>query len=228
MQRFVTRALTKKAQRTLGQRKYTTKALSTSHRSVALESAKRLYSTAPVAEAVRDAGPLDNIMRSDGLNNSTEYVLVKLDQIVNWARKGSFWPMTFGLACCAVEMMHAAAARYDFDRLGIVFRASPRQSDCMIVAGTLTNKVRVQPFSVPVPHFDREDTLSISKFSRMRSSYFPKPRIRDGKTWKNRRFFVSIFLAFAAQQDHPNLNLTIETDIFTCNFVDGTRSAQGV
>ncbi len=49
--------------------------------------------------------------------------------------------MTFGLACCAVEMMHMAAARYDQDRLGIVFRASPRQSDVMIVAGTLTNKM---------------------------------------------------------------------------------------
>jgi NADH dehydrogenase (ubiquinone) Fe-S protein 7 len=49
--------------------------------------------------------------------------------------------MTFGLACCAVEMMHMAASRYDQDRIGIVFRASPRQSDCMIVAGTLTNKM---------------------------------------------------------------------------------------
>jgi NADH dehydrogenase (ubiquinone) Fe-S protein 7 len=56
-------------------------------------------------------------------------------------RKGSIWPMTFGLACCAVEMMHAAASRYDMDRFGIVFRASPRQSDVMIVAGTLTNKM---------------------------------------------------------------------------------------
>ena len=49
--------------------------------------------------------------------------------------------MTFGLACCAVEMMHVATARYDQDRFGIIFRASPRQSDCMIVAGTLTNKM---------------------------------------------------------------------------------------
>jgi NADH:ubiquinone oxidoreductase subunit B-like Fe-S oxidoreductase len=50
-------------------------------------------------------------------------------------------PMTFGLACCAVEMMHVGAARYDLDRFGIIFRPSPRQSDCMIVAGTLTNKM---------------------------------------------------------------------------------------
>ncbi|KAF8577738.1 NADH-quinone oxidoreductase [Ramaria rubella] len=73
--------------------------------------------------------------------NGAEYVLSTLDKIVNWARQGSMWPMTFGLACCAVEMMHMAAARYDQDRLGVVFRASPRQSDIMIVAGTLTNKM---------------------------------------------------------------------------------------
>ena len=70
-----------------------------------------------------------------------EYVVAKVDTLVNWARKGSIWPMTFGLACCAVEMMHAGAARYDLDRFGIIFRPSPRQSDCMIVAGTLTNKM---------------------------------------------------------------------------------------
>ena len=67
--------------------------------------------------------------------------MTKLDELVNWGRKGSMWPMTFGLACCAVEMMHSAASRYDMDRFGIVFRASPRQSDVMIVAGTLTNKM---------------------------------------------------------------------------------------
>ena len=55
--------------------------------------------------------------------------------------QSSLWPMTFGLACCAVEMMHFAAPRYDMDRFGITFRASPRQADCIIVAGTLTNKM---------------------------------------------------------------------------------------
>jgi NADH-quinone oxidoreductase subunit B len=69
------------------------------------------------------------------------FVLAKLDHLVNWARSGSLWPMTFGLACCAVEMMQAAASRYDMDRLGLVFRPSPRQSDVMIVAGTLCNKM---------------------------------------------------------------------------------------
>jgi NADH-quinone oxidoreductase subunit B len=72
---------------------------------------------------------------------NTGYVITKMDQLVNWARTGSLWPMTFGLACCAVEMMQAAASRYDLDRLGLVFRPSPRQSDVMIVAGTLTNKM---------------------------------------------------------------------------------------
>lgn len=80
-------------------------------------------------------------MRPAAAPPRAEYVLTKVDQVINWARKGSIWPMTFGLACCAVEMMHAAAARYDMDRFGIIFRASPRQSDVMIVAGTLTNKM---------------------------------------------------------------------------------------
>ena len=73
--------------------------------------------------------------------DNVEYTMSRVDDLVNWARKGSLWPMTFGLACCAVEMMHAAASRYDMDRFGMVFRASPRQSDVMIVAGTLTNKM---------------------------------------------------------------------------------------
>jgi len=71
----------------------------------------------------------------------TDHRSTTLDQIANWARQGSFWPLTFGLACCAVEMMHLSTPRYDQDRMGIIFRASPRQSDVMIVAGTLTNKM---------------------------------------------------------------------------------------
>jgi NADH-quinone oxidoreductase subunit B len=69
------------------------------------------------------------------------YFVTKLDELVRMARAGSLWPMTFGLACCAVEMMHTASSRYDMDRFGTVFRPSPRQSDVMIVAGTLTNKM---------------------------------------------------------------------------------------
>ena len=74
-------------------------------------------------------------------NNKLEYITTTIDKIIGWARAGSLWPLTFGLACCAVEMMHMAASRYDQDRLGIVFRASPRQADVIIVAGTLTNKM---------------------------------------------------------------------------------------
>ncbi|XP_070543361.1 NADH-quinone oxidoreductase subunit B 2-like [Ptychodera flava] len=74
-------------------------------------------------------------------SNVGDYVIARIDDVANWARRSSIWPMTFGLACCAVEMMHFASPRYDMDRFGIVFRASPRQSDVMIVAGTLTNKM---------------------------------------------------------------------------------------
>jgi len=73
--------------------------------------------------------------------NDKGYVVANFDKLVNWARTGSLWPMTFGLACCAVEMMQAAASRYDMDRFGVVFRPSPRQADVMIVAGTLCNKM---------------------------------------------------------------------------------------
>lgn len=70
-----------------------------------------------------------------------EWTVARLDDLLNWGRKSSIWPLTFGLACCAVEMMHIAAPRYDMDRYGVVFRASPRQADVIIVAGTLTNKM---------------------------------------------------------------------------------------
>jgi len=75
------------------------------------------------------------------LANKADFALARFDDILNSIRKGSLWPLTFGLACCAVEMMHIAAPRYDMDRYGVVFRASPRQADCIIVAGTLTNKM---------------------------------------------------------------------------------------
>lgn len=65
-----------------------------------------------------------------------------LEQGINWARQSSLWPMTFGIACCAIEMMSAGAGRFDLDRFGAgAFRASPRQSDLMIVAGTITYKM---------------------------------------------------------------------------------------
>ncbi len=66
--------------------------------------------------------------------------LTTIDKVANWGRSNSLWAMTYGLACCGIEMMAAGASRYDFDRFGTIFRASPRQSDVMIVAGTLTKK----------------------------------------------------------------------------------------
>jgi len=73
--------------------------------------------------------------------NSKGFVLENFDKLLTWARTGSLWPMTFGLACCGVEMMHSYMSRYDLDRFGVIPRGSPRQSDVMIVAGTLTNKM---------------------------------------------------------------------------------------
>jgi NADH-quinone oxidoreductase subunit B len=68
-------------------------------------------------------------------------VQTTLDSVFNWAQANSLWPLTFGLACCAIEMMATGASKYDLDRFGVFFRATPRQSDCMIVAGTVTKKM---------------------------------------------------------------------------------------
>src|SRR5258705_6671597 len=72
----------------------------------------------------------------------TGVLLTTVEKLVNWSRKASFWPATFGLACCAIEMMATGAARYDLARFGMeVFRASPRQADLMIVAGRVSQKM---------------------------------------------------------------------------------------
>lgn len=81
------------------------------------------------------------LLKELNLSPKADYALTKVDDLLNWARRSSLWPLTFGLACCAVEMMHIAAPRYDMDRFGVVFRAAPKQADCIIVAGTVTNKM---------------------------------------------------------------------------------------
>ncbi|CAH1796046.1 unnamed protein product [Owenia fusiformis] len=95
----------------------------------------RSQSTETAIERKKTYSPFQNT------NSTAEYALARVDDLLNWCRKSSLWPLTFGLACCAVEMMHMAAPRYDMDRFGVVFRASPRQADVIIVAGTLTNKM---------------------------------------------------------------------------------------
>jgi NADH-quinone oxidoreductase subunit B len=84
-------------------------------------------------------------------------VTTTLEQAINWARESSLWPMTFGLACCAIEMMATGASRYDWDRLGLIPRATPRQSDLMVVAGTvnfkMASRVRRLYNQMPDPKF---------------------------------------------------------------------------
>ncbi len=75
---------------------------------------------------------------------ASRIALTTVDQVINWARLSALWPMTFGLACCAIEMMAAGASRFDWDRLGMIPRATPRQSDLMIVAGTVTHKMAIR------------------------------------------------------------------------------------
>jgi NADH-quinone oxidoreductase subunit B len=77
-----------------------------------------------------------------GLSSPSGILTTTLNRAVNWARTRSMWPATFGLACCAIEMMATGAAHYDLGRFGMeVFRASPRQADLMIVAGRLSQKM---------------------------------------------------------------------------------------
>src|SRR5436305_14429954 len=86
------------------------------------------------------------------------FVTTTLEQAINWARQSSMWPMTFGLACCAIEMMATGASKYDMDRFAAgAFRATPRHADLMIVAGTvnykMASRVRRLYNLIPVPKF---------------------------------------------------------------------------
>ncbi|KAE9031862.1 hypothetical protein PR003_g3766 [Phytophthora rubi] len=115
---------------------------------VVTSSSRAIQTTSAVAGdqqeqlQVSQRGNVADLLNGSAIaRDSAEYVVSRLDDLVNWGRKSSLWPVSFGLACCAVEMMHSAGSRYDFERMGMVFRASPRQTDVMIVAGTLTNKM---------------------------------------------------------------------------------------
>lgn len=92
------------------------------------------------AERDRIRKALNEEIRREGLDRAI--IVAPLDAVVNWARLSSIWPMTFGIACCAIEMMATGASKYDMDRFGAgAFRATPRQADLMIVAGTVTYKM---------------------------------------------------------------------------------------
>lgn len=94
--------------------------------------------TPHAAESVRpDPGPLGRAAAIPGAG----IVLGKLEEVKSWARESSLWPLTFGLSCCAIEMMATAASRYDLDRFGVMFRASPRQSDVLLISGWVTAKM---------------------------------------------------------------------------------------
>ena len=88
---------------------------------------------------IRDTDPYFKALQGEMADKG--FLVANLDALVTWARTGSLMWMTFGLACCAVEMMQASMPRYDLERFGFAPRGSPRQSDVMIVAGTLTNKM---------------------------------------------------------------------------------------
>jgi NADH-quinone oxidoreductase subunit B len=77
----------------------------------------------------------------DSKFSSGGVIVTKVDDVINWARLSSIWPMGFGIACCAIEMMATYTSAYDLDRFGIMARVSPRQSDLMIIAGTVTFKL---------------------------------------------------------------------------------------
>ncbi|KAK6001854.1 hypothetical protein QM012_002344 [Aureobasidium pullulans] len=104
-------------------------------------STRRHGSTTPSSLVTKSLPKETPLPSQQGKVGIVEHALTTLDQIANWARQGSLWPLSFGLACCAIEMMHVSMPRYDQDRLGIIFRASPRQADVLIVAGTVTNKI---------------------------------------------------------------------------------------
>lgn len=115
-----------------------------------------------LAEAVKNPQELRrylhylSVIKSEGL--STSVLVTPLEAAINWSRAGSLWPLTFGLACCAIEMMAVGADRFDLDRFGAgAFRPTPRQADLMIVAGTVTYKMmpRVKQLydQIPAPKY---------------------------------------------------------------------------
>src|SRR5262245_13447886 len=103
------------------------------YRKVRLHTAAACGFRPRLAEGSAGMGGVNNAIRDSVLFTTA-------DSIISWGRRSALWPETFGIACCAIEMISAGCARYDLDRFGVVFRPSPRQSDVMIIAGTVTRK----------------------------------------------------------------------------------------
>ena len=127
---------------------------------------------------------LNSSLNIDEVFEKKGFVTASFENLINWARSGSLWPMTFGLACCGVEMMHSYMSRYDLDRLGVIPRGSPRQSDVMIVAGTLTNKMasalRKVYDQMPEPRWVISSGLVRLRVELSRRDGAPTPPARDG------------------------------------------------
>lgn len=109
-----------------------------------------------------------------------ELLLTGVDFFIDWARKSAIWPLTFGLACCAIEMMAAYASRYDFDRVGVIPRPTPRQADLMIIAGTVVKKmapaIETLYHEMPEPRF----VISMGACSNCGGPYYDSYSVSKG------------------------------------------------
>lgn len=106
--------------------------------------------------------------------------LTTLEAISKWANDRSLWPLSFGLSCCAIEMMHAAASRIDLDRYGSLFRASPKQADLMIVAGTVTVKMAKQVQNLYNQMLHPKKVIALGSCAASGGLYIDSPQVIKG------------------------------------------------
>ncbi|MDP6358371.1 MAG: NADH-quinone oxidoreductase subunit B family protein [Planctomycetota bacterium] len=129
--------------------------------------------------ADRNVGPL--LSAFDVLPGAGgDFIVTEADFFINWARRSSLWALTFGLACCAIEMMAAYAARFDFDRFGVIPRPTPRQADLIIIAGTVTKKMapRIERLYHQMP--DPKYVISMGSCSNCGGPYYDSYSVVKG------------------------------------------------